>query len=559
MSAEMRDRESGHAVGTGVRWQPLVVLLAFLGGALYHLQSTDEGFRIAVQDNAITAVARGLLRLPLVYVRSLLATPDAVPIVGAGIAIVAAAWWMSLRPRRPAIGRFVEIVVVVFMLATVAWLLRFGKDDWASTQDHLKDWAYYSTLRAAAETLQLPLYTKQAFYLQTERYFANAETPLGPHAILLAFMDIRSFFLLHALLMAAIGAAGLVVLRRELRLAPFGWTVFVIAFVLNSFTTWHLAEGNTPWVSMWLLPWISWSTIRLRQGDDSNRVAAITALCLAMMIVNGAWHVFMWSAMILGAGAIGRLRNVVFLAKTFAMVFALTSFRTVPAFLTVGGGSDQFGAGFSSVSDLVAALLTERSVTRWSWFANTNFFVSWFGFALIASALVPWPRSSSAAGALRIPAVILFVLSIGSVYEHTLFGLPVFASQRFVFRFAAPAALAMLLIGCCQIQQWGMWRSRRSWLTTLPVLAAALSLVVQLGLLATALRPRFAELPPPAVDNLKTTVFEPAYVFSVWFGLVVGVVALLWIARQLWFTASAAGHGSDDCRRDSRTAASESP
>jgi hypothetical protein len=534
----MRDAEPGHAVWTGVRWQPFVVLTAFLGGVLYHLQSSDQGFRIAVQDHPFTAVARGLLRIPLVYARSLLATPDAIPLVAAGLAVVAAAWWVSLRPRRPAIGPVVEMVVVVFMLATVAWLLRFGKDDWASTQDHLKDWAYYSTLRQAAETWQLPLYSREAFYLQTERYFANAETPLGPHAVLLAFMDIRTFFLLHALLMAGIGAAGLLVLRRELHLALFGWTVFVIAFVLNSFTTWHLAEGNTPWVSMWLLPWIFWSTIRLRQGDRSNRTAAVTSLCLAMMIVNGAWHIFMWSAMIIGAGAIGRRLNLVLLAKTFGMLLALTAFRTVPAFLTVGGGQSEFGAGFASVGDLVGALLTERSATRWWWFANTNFFVSWFGFALIACALIPWPRASRAAGALRIPAVALFVLSIGSIYEHTLFRLPVFVSERFTFRFAAPAALAMLLVGCCQIQDWGMWRSRRTWLTTLPVLVAAMSLVVQLGLLAAAIRPRFAELPPPVLDNLKTTVFEPSYVFSVWFGLVLGAVALFWIARQMWSPSS---------------------
>jgi hypothetical protein len=61
-------------------------------------------------------------------------------------------------------------------------------------------------------------------------------------------------------------------------------------------------------------------------------------------------------------------------------------------------------------------------------------------------------------------------------------------------------------------------------------------LVVQLGLVVTAIRPRFAELPPPALDNLKTTVFEPSYVFSVWFGLVLAAVALLWVVRQLQST-----------------------
>jgi hypothetical protein len=66
-------------------------------------------------------------------------------------------------------------------------------------------------------------------------------------------------------------------------------------------------------------------------------------------------------------------------------------------------------------------------------------------------------------------------------------------------------------------------------------------LVVQLGLLAAAIRPRFAALPPPAIDNLKTTLFEPVYVSSVRFGIVLSVVALFWIARQLqWQTAEPA-------------------
>ncbi len=518
--------------GQAVRWQPFVVLAVFLGAVLYHLQS-NAALRAAIQDNAVLAIIRGLVRLPLVYARSLVATPDALPIVAGGLAIVIAAWWVSLRPQHPIGERLIEAAAVVFMLATVAWLLRFGKDDWASTQDHLKDWAYYSTLQQAAASWQLPLYSKQAFVLQTERYFANAETPLGPHAILLAFMDIRTFFLLHALLMAGAGAAGLVVLRRELGLAVFGWTVFVIAFVLNAFTIWHLAEGNTPWVSMWLLPWIFWSTIRLYKGDTSNRLAAITALCLAVMIVNGAWHIFMWSAMILGAGAIRRPGNIVWLAKTLGLVVALTAFRIIPTVLTVGGGQNEFGAGFAGVGDLVDALLTESSVTRWPWFANTNFFVSWFGFALIASALIPWALSASAADALRIPAVILFVLSIGTVYEQTLFRLPVFVSERFTFRFAAPAALALLLVGCAQLHEWRMWRSRRAWLMTLPVLMGAASLVVQLGLVASAIRPRFSELPPPAVDNLKTTVFEASYVVSVWVGMALAAIAMAWAARQV--------------------------
>jgi len=84
-----------------------------------------------------------------------------------------------------------------------------------------------------------------------------------------------------------------------------------------------------------------------------------------------------------------------------------------------------------------------------------------------------------------------------------------------------------------------MWRSRRSWLTTLPVLVAAMSLVVQLGLLAAAIRPRFAEFPPPVVENLKTTLYEPSYVLSVRFGLVLGAVALFWVARQLQSTTTA--------------------
>ena len=118
-------------------------------------------------------------------------------------------------------------------------------------------------------------------------------------------------------------------------------------------------------------------------------------------------------------------------------------------------------------------------------------------------------------------------------YEYTLFKLPVFVSQRFTFRFVGPAALALLLIGCCHLQEWRVWRRERSWLSTLPVLIGAMSLVVQLSLVASAIRPRFSELPPPVMHNLKTTIFEPWYVVSVWSGLLLSAAALFWSARQL--------------------------
>lgn len=538
----MRDAEPALAVSNNGRWQPFIALAAFLAAALYHLQTSDAGFRLAAPGNAVAAVARGLLRVPLVYVRTVAATPDAVAIVITGSVLVGAAWWFSLHPRATA-KRIVEALAVCFMIAVAAWVLRFGKDDWASSLDHLKDWSYYSTLQQAAQTRQLPLYTRQASVMQTERYFANAETPVSPDAILLAFLDIRTFHLLHSLLVAAIGATGLIALKRDLRFELFGWTIFVVALVLNSSTTWHLAEGNTPWISMWLLPWIFWSIIRLAQGDDRVRTAAITAFCLALMIVNGAWHIFMWSAMMLAIGAAGSRRNIVFLVKTMAMLLALTSFRIIPAVLTVGGGHNEFGAGFAGVGDLIGTLLSERSANQWPWFANTNYFVSWFGFALIAVGLVPQPNESSRADALRVPAVILLVLSIGAVYEHTLFKVPVFVSERFTFRFAAPATLALLLIGCRRIQDWHLWR-QRSRLAAVTILAAAISLVVQLTLVTTALRPRFSAVPPAAVDNLKTTIFEPAYVWSVRLGLIIAAIAVIWMIRQMRRTEAVAPYAA---------------
>ena len=401
-------------------WQPFLIAFTLATIAIVHLQVADAGFRAAFPQHPVLAVARGVLRIPLVYLRLLVDHASAIPLTAGAVGLLVMAWWASIGASRERLTKLVEWLGVVLAIVAVAWFFRFGKNDWGFMPDWQKDWGYYSTLKPAAETFRLPLYSRTAVgdrtpNQRTERYFANAETLVGPHALLLAFMDIRDFYLLHALLTAAIGAAGLVTLRREIGLAPFAWVLFLVVCFLNGHVTARLHEGSTPWVSLWLLPWVFRCLIRLREGDDGPRNGAVLALCLGGMIVNGSWHIFFWSLMLTGLSVFGRRPPFRFVARLLVFVGMIGSFRLVPAVLTFGGGDNEFLGGFSSPADLFMSLIGEgRDGER-------DYFVGWVGVALIAIGLIPSaPHSKSAVDALRWPSVAFFILSMGSLYRrHT--------------------------------------------------------------------------------------------------------------------------------------------
>ena len=67
-------------------------------------------------------------------------------------------------------------------------------------------------------------------------------------------------------------------------------------------------------------------------------------------------------------------------------------------------------------------------------------------------------EAEGVARALLLPSVVLAVLSMDHVFGSTLFHLPGLVSQRVTTRFLVMPVLALVVMGCVQLDSWGAWQ-----------------------------------------------------------------------------------------------------
>jgi hypothetical protein len=472
-----------------------------------------------------------ILRVIVVHVRLVADNPAAwLP----AACLIAAAWvaWAASRPGGALVhDRLVTVLVFATSAVTLAWFVQFGRLSWSGTSDWVKDWTYYSALQQAVLRGELPYYLRTSLQ-QTDRYLANLETFAAPHAILLAWLSIRSFFLLHLLTVFAIGFAGLVALKRELSLSAIAWLMFVIVFLLNGHTTAHLSVGHTQWAGYFLIPWVLVAVVRVAKDDCGTSNAALLGLTLSVMIAVGAWHVSVACVLLAILVGLTRRCGVGFLGSVAAMTSALSAFRLLPAFITFGGGENQFLASFTSVGLLYDGLLGETSTVVDGIAAHEyDLYVGHIGLALVGLGLIPARRASLRfSNVVLLASAVLLALAMYGIYEATLFRLPGFVSQRVAARFAVLPLLVVVLTGCLKLDAWGLAPHRAVsavWVASLPM---AMFLVIQLVVRASGWRPAASEVPPVPVDALKYEAPEFAYGAAVIIGFVISGLAVVGLA-----------------------------
>jgi hypothetical protein len=482
------------------------------------------------------AIVRDLARVPFVHVRLLVQTPAAwFPAVCFGV-LVFLAWCHQLKDRPDsARERIIELLGFAFGAISLLWFFRDAQFSWDQTRDWQKEWTYYSALKQAAVSGRLPYYLRTEFQ-GTERYLANLETLVAPHAVLLRTMSVSSFFMLHMLMFFGLGYCGLIGLKRELELSPLFWVVFLMLFLFNGHISAHLGIGHTQWVSYFLLPWVFLCLIRAAQGDCGHKNATILALTLAAIIMIGGWHVFLWSLLFIICFCVSSRSRMALLMRTCLLVAVLAAFRLLPALLTFRGGSNVFEGSFETLPALLEALVgpgsSRRGLDPWEY----DTYIGYVGFMILCLGAPPFRRQAQRLlNGFLMPSVTLLVLSMDGIYKSTLFRLPGFVSERVVTRFVIVPVLALSLMGCVRLDGWTSGRTRRMNLIGLASLPAAWFLLVQLVLRAEPWRPTMvvAGLYLPT-DVLKDVPVEAPYWWSVWIGAAVSSAGLLALAIAAW-------------------------
>jgi hypothetical protein len=419
------------------------------------------------------------------------------------------------------------------------WLFSAGRVPWTEG-DWREEWAFFAAWKQALNAGGVPYYWGHQFYNigasweGSERYLANPQTPMMPYVIALRFVDVRSFFLFHMAVSYGVGFLGAVALRRELDLRLLPWTVFLVIFMLNGHIISHLSVGHLIWAAYFLLPWTLVSAIRTSRGDRSLRNVTACAATFAAMMLIGGWHFFVWSFLFMVFACLVPPRRIAVVARIGLITTLLGAVRLAPAMVTYGGGSNIFAGGFPTGASLVAALVgsptREGPLEPWEY----DTYVGYLGFLLLCLGALPfWQLSKRFLNVLLLPTSALIILSIGDVYERTLFRLPGFVSERVTTRLVILAILWLALAGPVRLDAW--WRrARTSFATSIPVALGVWFLAVQLVLHAQGWRPHVGPtLDGLPVDIVKIAPVEPLYFWAFWCGAAVSAVSAFGVAWVL--------------------------
>lgn len=476
--------------------------------------------------------ARQIVGIPLVLVRLLFDHQAAlVPAAGATIVFLFALLCDRRESSSRSLERAVHVLLFLFGVSTLIWFLPFRMTEWGLGPDWNKDWQYYRAIQDAIGLRQMPYYLATAVQ-GSERLFANLEAPLSPDTLLLAVLPIPAFYAVRLAACFAVGYWAALRLKDQLQLSTLWFATWVVLFVLNGHILSHLGAGHTPWAGYFLVPLVFLALIKMETASD-RRAMMLLAASLGAMLVLGSLHIFVWSLIFSLTFAALRPSLIGWILRACALAAALAAYRIAPAVATFGGGANAFAGSYPSASSMIDGIVGTSGRSALG-IHEYDLFLGWVGLAMLILAVVPFQRRDrSPMLTMTIASAVMLALSTYNIYEATLFRLPGFVSQRVATRLAVLGVLGLLLAASQRLSLL-LPRAR---LRLLPVAAAVFGasawLAVQLALHAEGLRPTTYPAAMPSVA-LKNMPVEPSYQLSVWSGIGVSVIALLFVLQWVW-------------------------
>lgn len=363
-------------------------------------------------------------------------------------------------------------------------LFLFGQFfNWGNIPFDFHDWAEISAPRIAfvqdaVKSGQIPLHMSDASALRnvTDRYMALPDVMLAPQMLLLGVISVGWFVLIDVWLLYTIGLIGLVQLWKRLRLAPVSFAVLFVLFNFNGSILSHFSVGHVNYTGYYLYPWLFLLLIQLTESEqnfslkrrESWRWLAGYAYLLFFMLLSGSFHQFIWALMLTGLVGLFYWRKF---WQAFAGILAaglLSAVRLLPPALHLGQFDNEFLSGYPAVMDLWTAMTgmigPEKAfahtgqLTNLGWWEFDLFvglvgavFLLYFGLGWwLKKHDVPiWLRS------LVLPALVLFVLSMGSIYKLVMYiPIPLINGERVSARLITLPFILLMLAAVYAFQRF---------------------------------------------------------------------------------------------------------
>jgi hypothetical protein len=353
-------------------------------------------------------------------------------------------------------------IFLVYLLGLVFWGVLF---DWRRTPINYHDWANINLPRfqVAKEAISagiLPLHTKNTRILHdlTDRFLVIPDIVTTPQMILLRKLDSDTFALLDVVINYTVAALSLLYFKRKFNLSLFIYTLVFLMFTCNGYIQAHYTVGHDTWGAYFLFPIFVILCIEFAQDRIGWWWVTKMALLSLYIILAGGQHHFTWMMLFLSILGLAEIRKIKWiLAAIFASGF-LGAIRLLPPVLIVSDVTSksvfQFRAGYPSLYELLQSFIALRPISHDLGASNLptgyweyNYFIGALGLALLIFGLWAWLRDSDRPYTkLLFPIGVLTLLSMGFLYEYTLYNLPIFASERVISRMVSlPVTFALMI------------------------------------------------------------------------------------------------------------------
>jgi hypothetical protein len=382
-------------------------------------------------------------------------------------------WASEDEDRTPAAApeRWLAAVqlLALYILGGAGWLAFFS---WGESPWNMVDWpkehGYYQILTQAIRHRQIPYY--QSFYAQeTNRFLALPESNFAPHVLLLAWLDIPTFFLVHVLLMYSVGFAGCLMIRRYYRLGALPFLLLFLLFSFNGYIVSHLSVGHTMWLGYFLLPWFGYYLLRGLDDGFQRRTLLLLVLVLFGLTLVGAMHILIWCCMFLFLLAL--FSTACRRGVLFALILSglLAMFRLLPAMQAFWGSTrPSIFASFATLTDLVHAFVTLRPLNypdsggqfgKLGWW-ESDYYIGLLGTAALVylGVVLRFSRDPRLRPfhypQLDGPMVVMALLAVSYFYAPVaMLPVPLANAERVASRFLIIPVMLLLILAAVRLQQ----------------------------------------------------------------------------------------------------------
>ena len=248
-----------------------------------------------------------------------------------------------------------RILCLILLLAVVLAGWGFFLN-WGSIPFDFHDWAEVNAprlafLKDAVTKGELPLHMPDSSALRgvTDRFMALPDVILSPQVILLRWMPVGMFVLVHTGLLIVFGYWGLLKLKKRFSLSLLSFTWITLLYFFNGHMLSHYAVGHVTWGGAFLLSWFIELVFALIDGERGALWEAKMAFLLFFIFLQGSFHQFVWCVIFLGFLAVANWKLLPAILRSGIAAVLLSMVRIIPPALQMGAFDDEFLGGYRPV------------------------------------------------------------------------------------------------------------------------------------------------------------------------------------------------------------------